>query len=470
MRYLLLLTILCWPLAPAAEETAKAESDLRDRVDVSVTAYNHGMALIRDVRKLTLPEGELDLTFGDVAQSIQAETVSLRSRKAPKSIAIYEQNYEYDLISPQKLMDKYVGKEVRLVNLDADYGFHEVSGTLLSNNNGPVYEINGDIYLGHPGEVVLPEVPDNLIARPSLIWKLGNTVPEQEIEVSYLTGGISWKADYVLNIPRDSQTLNLAGWVTLENGSGAEYTNAQLKLVAGEVNRVVADQAKMMRSVAAMGYMEAAPAPMAAQEAFADFHLYTMPRRTTIKENQTKQLALLSGANVPYTRKYQIRGDGGYYRSQGYSVENQHVATFIEFENKEEGGLGMPLPAGIMRIYQEDSSGALQFAGEDRIQHTPKDETVTLKTGEAFDVVWDRRQMTHNRVSDRTIRSSYEVEIRNRKEEAITVEVVETIHGDWRILKESHPHEKENAFTAVYKIDVAAGETATLTYEVQITY
>lgn len=371
MRYLILLMLTTWPLAVSAEETAKAESNLKDRIDVSVTAYNHGMALIRDVRKLTLPEGEIDLTFGDVAQSIQPETVSLRSRTAPKTIAIYEQNYEYDLINPQKLMDKYVGKEVRLVNLDSDYGFHEVSGILLSNNNGPVYKINGEIYLGHPGEVVLPEVPENLIARPSLIWKLGNTAPEQEIEVSYMTGGITWQADYVLNIPRDSDTMNLAGWVTLENGSGAEYTNALLKLVAGEVNRVVADQVKMMRSVAAMDYAEAAPAPMAAQEAFADFHLYTMPRRTTIKENQKKQLALLSGTNVPYQRKYQIRGDGGYYYSQGFSVENQHVATFIEFENKEEGGLGMPLPAGIMRIYQEDSSGALQFAGEDRIQHTP---------------------------------------------------------------------------------------------------
>jgi len=470
MRYLLMTVLTLSAGFALAEPVPGAASTLDDRIDVSVTAYNSGLALVRDTRKLLLPEGEFDLRFGDVAEQIQPETVSLRSRKAPATVAVYEQNYEYDLISPSKLMDKYVGKEIRLVNLHKDFGFHEVAGTLLSNNEGPVFQINGDIYLGHPGHVVLPEVPENLIARPSLIWRLANTLPEQELEVSYLTHGIGWKADYVLTIPRKSATLDLAGWVTLDNRSGATYTNALLKLVAGEVNRAAPPAPKMMRSMDAVGYMAAEAAPMAQQEAFGDFHLYTMPRRTTIRQNQSKQLALLDGSEVPYVRKYEIRGDGGYFRSQGYSIENQHAAVFLEFKNNEGAGLGVPLPAGVMRIYEEDSSGALQFAGEDRIQHTPRDEEVSLRMGEAFDIVYDRRQMSFERVSQNTFRSSYEIEIRNRKDEAATIEVVERIHGQWRILKESVDHVKKDAFTVLFPVPVPANETVTLSYEVLVTY
>jgi len=471
MRTVLIATMVLSAVGVAqAEEAPAASSTLEDRVDMAVTAYNNGLALIRDTRRMTLPQGEIDLVFGDVAENIQPETVSLRAPKAPASVAVYEQNYEFDLISPSKLMDKYVGKEVRLVNLHKDLGFHEVSGTLLSNNEGPVFEINGDIYLGHPGNVVLPEVPDNLIARPSLIWRLGNTVAEQELEVSYLTHGISWKADYVLTIPRDSTELDLAGWVTLDNRSGATYTNAQLKLVAGEVNRAAAPMAKMMRSMDAVGYMAAEAAPMAEQEAFGDFHLYTMPRRTTIRQNQSKQLSLLGASAVPYQRRYEIRGQGHYFLSRGHTVENQNPAVYLEFKNEEAGGLGVPLPEGIMRIYQEDSSGALQFAGEDRIRHTARDETVSLKTGEAFDIVYDRRQMSYERIGSNTHQSSFEIEIRNRKDEPATVEVVETIHGDWRILQESVPHRKRDAFTVVFPVEVPADETVTLSYEVRVSH
>ena len=459
--------------APADAKTAPgpvSQTSLSDQTDVAVTVYNSNLGLVRDRRKVKLQNGELSLKFMDVAQQIRPETVSLKSVSDPGKIAILEQNYEYDLMSPAKLMEKYVGKPVQLVNFSKEVGFEKVDAELLSVNEGPVYKVNNQIYLGHPGTVVLPQVPENLIAKPSLIWKLQNAGADQDLEVTYLTGGINWNADYVLTLDKSESKLDLAGWVTLNNQSGATYTNAELKLVAGEVNQAPPPAMPMMAKAArAMPAAAPAPAPMR-QEAFGEYHLYTLPRRTTIKENQSKQVSLLTATAVGVKKIYEFRGDLQYFSQPMAPMKDQKVGVYLKFANKKDNQLGMPLPAGVMRVYQEDSSGMLQFSGEDRIQHTPKDEDVRIKLGNAFDVVGERVQSDFKQVSDRLFESEFEIKVRNHKDSDISVDIVEPMTSDWRIIEKSHEFVKKDARTAIFTVPVAKDGETKVKYRVQVKY
>ncbi len=454
-----------------AQEPAmqSAQTDVTQQTDIAVTAYNSGIALVRDVRKLDLPQGEVELKFMDVAQQIRPETVGLRSLAQAGSVVILEQNYEYDLISPEKLMEKYIGKEVKLINFSNEIGFYEKTAELLSINQGPVYRVEGQIFLGHPGNVVVPEIPDNLIAKPSLIWHLNNTLGVQQLEATYITNGVSWRADYVLTLARTDTALDIAGWVTMDNQSGATYENARLKLVAGDVN-IAPPQ------VAAKGMRErtlamSAPAPeMAREETFAEYHLYTIPRRTTIKQNQSKQVALLSGAGVQCEKRYEFRGMVDFYSNRFPPMKDQHVDVFLKFQNTEANHLGIPVPAGIMRIYQEDSEGMLQFAGEDRVDHTPKDEEIRLRMGKAFDVVADRVQKDFAKISDRVCEAEFEITVRNHKEQDVVVDIVEPMPADWKILSKTHDFVKKDAHTAVFSVPVPKDGKVAVTYRVQVQY
>jgi hypothetical protein len=444
------------------------DTTLDDQEDIAVTVYNNGLGLVRDVRALNLGSGELELRFMGVAEQIRPETVGLRSLAKPGSVIILEQNYEYDLISPQKLMEKYVGKPVRLVNHHNDIGFSEVDATLLSTNGGPVYKVGGEIHLGHPGSVVLPEIPDNLIAKPSLIWQLNNRRADQKLEVTYLTNGLSWKADYVLTLAKDDQSLDVAGWVTLDNQSGATYTNAKLKLVAGEVNVVRRPQAVMLGAALEEEVADVAYDAMPVEESFAEYHLYTIPRRTTIKQNQAKQVALLAGSGVECKKIYEYRGQVHYYSDRYRPVGEERADVFLTFRNEKENGLGIPLPAGVMRIYQEDSEGMLQFAGEDSIEHMPKDEDIRLRMGQAFDVVAERKQTDFKRVTDRMTRSEFEITLRNHKEQDVVVDVVEPMPGTWKVVKFSHEYTKKDARTAIFSIPVPKDGEVILTYTMEV--
>lgn len=468
MRWI--VTFLCvWGLCLAAgAQTPEVASTESDRGEVAVTVYNNGLGLVRETRHLTLPTGEILLQFQDVAEQIRPETVSLRSLADAGSVRILEQNYEYDLISPSKLMEKYVGRTVRLLNKNKDLDFVEVSAELLSINEGPVYRIGKDIYLGHPGNVVLPEIPKNLLARPSLVWLLDNARADQPVEVTYLTQGLSWKADYVVSVPADESSLDLAGWVTINNGSGATYAQAQLKLVAGDVNLAPPEMPGIAMNSIYADYV--ANGVMPQQESFAEYHLYTMPRRATLKQNQTKQLALMSAAGIQFAKTYEFRGDLNFYSMPIPPIEKQHPDVFLHFENEETNRLGIPLPAGIMRVYQEDRSGALQFAGEDRIEHTPKNEEIRLRLGSAFDVVCERIQTDFKQVFANINECTFEIVLRNHKETDIVVDVVEPMTADWQILEKSMDFEKKDAQTAIFHVPVAANGEAKVTYRVRVKY
>lgn len=458
---------------PAAELPALPDSTAADRTGVAVTVYNVNLALVRETRTLDLPAaGAATLRFMDVPSAINPRTVHLKSLTAPGTLAVLEQNYEYDLMSPSKLLEKFIGREVELVEQAQDLTTRTVRGTLLSQNEGPIYRIGDRIVLHQGGKVTLPEVPPDLVARPTLVWTIGaSRAGAQEVEASYLTDGLNWSADYVAVVDALDKAADLTGWVTVENRSGAAFKDATLKLVAGDVRRVTPPMMDKARRVMMAESAPAFGAPQFEEEGFLEYHLYTLDRPTTLKDNQTKQLALFQAAGVPVVKKLLLAGQPWWYRGQhGTLTRDQKVAVLMEIKNAKEGGLGIPLPKGTVRVYKKDRSGAEQFAGEDGIDHTPKDETLKLHIGEAFDVVADRTQTDYRSLSPRQSESAYEVSIRNRKDEDVTVTVREPLGGDWRLLSSSHPGKKLDAGTIEFEIRVPRGQEVKLTYRVSVTW
>jgi hypothetical protein len=317
-----------------------------------------------------------------------------------------------------------------------------------------------------------PELPGNLFARPTLIWSLQNDgTTRHRVEAAYLATRLSWNADYVLTVARDDAAADLDGWVTVTNGSGTQFRNAALQLVAGNVNRVREAFAKMADASLRREVAQAAAPPMA-QEAFSDYHLYTLGRKTSINNNQTKQVSMLGATGFPVRKRYVVDGQSFYYRNAQHpgSPLKDDVEVFYQFTNEAKAGLGMPMPAGVVRVYQADSRGGTQFVGEDRIDHTPKDETLNLKIGTAFDVVAERKQTDFQKIASNVYEMEFEVVLRNHKTAPVTIEVNEPIGGTWRMLTSTHTHTKTDAWAAQFSVPVSADGSATLRYRVRVTY
>jgi hypothetical protein len=314
-------------------------------------------------------------------------------------------------------------------------------------------------------------LPDTLYSRPTLIWTLENSgAARHRVEASYLAGKLSWNADYVLRVARDDKAGDLDGWVTLTNGSGTAFRNAKLQLVAGDLNRV----RQMISKTLELDAMRdrAAAAPPMAQESFSDYHLYTLNRKTTINNNQTKQVSMLEGTGIPVQKRYVVDGQAFYYRNAQHpgAPLKDIVQVYYQFKNEQGNGLGIPMPAGVVRVYQDDSTGGVQFVGEDRIDHTPKDETLNLKIGNAFDVVAERKQIDFEKISPGVYEVEFEITLRNHKTAPITVAVNEPVGGTWRMLRSTHEWTKTDAWAAQFKAPVAADGTATVKYRVRVTY
>jgi hypothetical protein len=474
--------LACCALTALATSSFAAESDeirstLQDQQDVAVTIYNDNLALVKDQRKIKLKSGLNSLALRDVSAQIRPETALLRSLTSTGSLSVLEQNFDFDLLTPQKLLEKYVGKTVGIIRMNPATGVETTEqAQVLSANNGVVLKIGDRIETGIPGRIVYNDVPANLRDRPTLVVQLQNkSAAEQNVELSYLTGGLGWKADYVAELNANEDRLDLSGWVTLTNTSGTSYRNAKLQLVAGDVNRVREQRPVAMDAIRAKSMAMAEAAPMA-EESLLEYHLYTLDRPTSIAESQTKQVALLSASGVPARKELVLRGADYYYQSSyGDLGQKMKVGVFIEFDNKESAHLGMPLPKGILRVYKKDSSGNAQFVGEDAIDHTPKNETVRLKLGDAFDVTADKKQTDFKKLpnpakGNSLFESAYEIVLKNAKKEPVTVTVQEPIPADWKILKSSHAAEKASSNTAVWHIEVPAEGKATLTYRVQVKY
>jgi hypothetical protein len=463
---------------PANESQSEQDltTTLTDQSELSLTVYNSDIALVRDVRNLQLSRGIGNLRFMDIAATVNPATVHFRSLTEPSQVSVLEQNYEYDLLDPDKLLRKYVGREVTLMRNRQEGGTtrqEEVKATLLSYNTSPVWKIGNEIVTGLGADHIrFPELPDSLYSRPTLIWTVQNDgAARHRVEASYLARSLAWNADYVLTVARDDKAADLNGWVTLTNGSGTAFRNAKLQLVAGDLNRVRQQLGKMMDR-AERAPMAAAAENRMAEETFSDYHLYTMRRKTTINDNQTKQVSLLEGTDVPVIKRYVVEGQDYYYHNQMHpgSPIKDSVQVFYEFRNEEKAGLGMPMPAGVLRVYQQDSKGGVQFVGEDRIMHTPKDETLNVKIGNAFDVVCERKQTDFEKIASNVYEFEYEITLRNHKASAINVEVNEPVGGTWRMITSSHQWTKSSAWASQFKVPVAADGTAVLKYRVRVTY
>jgi hypothetical protein len=411
----------------------------------------------------------------DIAATVNPATVHFRSISEPSRVSVLEQNYEYDLLEPDKLLRKYVGREVTLVRNRQESGStrqEQVKARLLSYNNGPIWQIGDEIVTGLGSDHIrFPELPDNLYTRPTLIWTLQNDgAARHRVEASYLAQKLSWNADYVLTVARDDKAADLDGWVTVTNGSGTSFRNAKLQFVAGDVNRV--RQAVEERMLQMSRVNAPAASPRMVQEAFSDYHLYTLDRKTTINNSQTKQVSMLAGTGVPIQKRYLVEGHAAYYhnaRHPGAPLKDV-VQVYYQFKNEEKAGLGMPMPSGVVRVYQSDAKGGVQFVGEDRINHTPKDESLRLKIGNAFDVICERNQVDFEKIGASTYEVEYEITLRNHKAAPITVEVNEPIGGTWRMLRSSHESTKTAAWASQFTVPIAADGTAVLKYRVRVTY
>ena len=464
------------PASAHPVDEQEATTTLDDQTELAVTVYNSDIALVRDVRSLVLPRGTFDLRFMDIAATINPATVHFRSLTEPPRIGVLEQNYEYDLLEPEKLLKKYIGRDVTLMRTVQENGTtrqEEVKARLLSYNNGPVWQIGSEIVTGlHADHIRFPELPDNLFTRPTLIWTLQNDgAARHRVEASYLAQKLSWSADYVLNVGRDDKAADLDGWVTVTNGSGTSFRNAKLQLVAGDLNRVRQNLMERRMSLDAVKELSSA-APRMAEESFSDYHLYTLERKTTINNSQTKQVSMLHGTGVPILKRYVVEGESFYYhnaRHPGSPIKDV-VEVYYQFKNEEKAGLGMPMPSGVVRVYQSDSKGGVQFVGEDRINHTPKDETLKLKIGNAFDVICERNQVDWEKIGSSVYEVEYEITLRNHKSVPMTVEVNEPIGGTWKMLRSSHEWTKTAAWAAQFSVPVAADGEAKLKYRVRVTY
>ncbi len=446
---------------------------LDDQVDLALTIYNSNIALVRDVRQLTLPGGVFNLNFMDIAATVNPATVHFRSMTEPGRVGVLEQNYQFDLLEPNKLLQKYVGRELTLIRSRQENGttkYDEVKATLLAFNNGPVWKIGNEIVTGmYADHYKFPELPENLHSRPTLVWMLENHgAPKQKVEASYLAGNMSWNADYVLTVGRDDKVSDLDGWVTVTNTSGTTYKNARLQLVAGDLHRI---QQGYARSDVAMkaAAMEMSRDRNFAQESFSEYHLYSLGRRTTIANNETKQISLLTGTGVPIEKVFVVDGQEFYYHNQqspGSPIKDK-VKVYYKFRNDEKSGLGMPMPMGNVRVYQQDSKGGVQFVGEDRIDHTPKDETLNLQIGTAFDIVCERKQTDYKHLGGRLYEMEFEVILRNHKESPVVVEVNEPIGGDWTMVESTHKFTKTAAWAASFKVPVEKDGTSVLKYRIR---
>jgi len=474
MRILVLATLPC---LLAAQETVTTQ---RDQQALAVTIYNSNLALVRDQREVRLPRGELDLAFQEVAAMIRPETALLRNLSDPDGFRINEQNFDFDLLTPQKLLEKFVGRKVTVVTQVPNPNGPGASerreeAEVLATSGGVVLRFPDRIETAAPGRIVYPEVPGNLRARPTLVLNLhSGAARAQKLELTYLTAGLNWQADYVANLAPGEASLDLSGWVTLTNQSGAAYPNATLQLVAGDVHRAESP-GRMAGNLPVMAKAMAEGGAMR-EESLFEYHLYTLDRPTTLKENQTKQVALLTARNVPVRKEYQLRGETWYYRERsGDPGARLKVGVFVEFENRAGSGLGLPLPKGVVRVYQRDGAGRPQFVGEDAVDHTPKNEKVRLKLGDAFDVTARRRQTDFRSLGAQgqyrsVFESAYQIDLQNAKPEPVAVAVLEPMQGDWEITQNSQPFTKDSSGTARFLVTVPAGGSATLSYRARVRY
>ena len=460
---------------------AVATASAQESESIAVTVYNEGTALIRDQRTLTLEEGANTVDFRDVAATIDATSVTFHSLTDPDGTVVLEQNYIYDLVDSDALLTRYLDETINVTTADGTL----YSGELLSGRRGEAIlrTAAGEIVvvrLFDARDIRFPALPEGLITRPTLQWLLQSAAAgEQQVEITYLAGGMNWTADYNLLLNDDESALDLKGWVTLNNHSGRAFNDARLKLVAGDLNRIEPQPVFAESRAMAFDMAEEQAASVEQRELF-EYQLYEVARSVTIKDNETKQIEFVRGSEIAATSFYVFDSSpqfSAYFSPidypDGYASESGDVLTFLEFSTGEESGLGADLPAGRIRVYKEDVDGAGLLIGENRIDHTPEGEDVKILLGKAFDLVGERKQTNFETVSRRVVKESFQINLRNRKDaEAVEILAPERLYRwrDWQIIESSLPFEKLDSTSIEFAVTVEAGAEEVLTYTVQYTF
>ena len=422
--------------------------------EIAVTVYNQNRGVVKDTRDLTIKQGVSNIDITDVAAQIDPTSVHFKSLTSPDRLQILEQNYEYDLVSSDKILEKYLDETIEVVTEKDVY-----SGKLLSASRGDVVIQSADGIQVIKSSAIqrfdFPELPEGLMTRPTLVWQVQNSGPvKQKGELSYLTGGLDWHAEYVVVVDQNDENLGLSGWVSIDNQSGATFPDAKLKLIAGDVNVVQPRSGGLMKKAVTYDLAMAESVPQFEEKSFFEYHMYTLQRPATLKNNQTKQIALFPSSSTKTDKIYIY---------DGARCQNK-VRVNVEFKNSKSSGLGMPLPKGTVRVYKSDSDGSLEFIGEDQIDHTPKDEKVRIFLGNAFDLTGERSQKSVRKVSDRAREESYEIKLRNHKQEAVTITITEHLWGDWTVTAHSHDYNKKNATTLEFEVTVPKDGEVVVTY------
>lgn len=446
LKTLILIVLLVPVFVTAQQENQKS---------LSVTVYNQNLGVVRDVRTIDLKSGVSNIAITDVAQSIDPTSVHIKLNGE-----VLEQNYQYDLVSLNKILKKYIDSNVRLIGNNNEI----IEGTLLSSNGGQIVLRKPDgglTMLPNTGDYrfSVGSLPDGLITKPTLLWtvKTPNS-GKQNVEISYQTAGMNWHAEYVALLNNDDSKIDLNCWVSIQNNSGATFKNANLKLVAGDVNlvrnapRPVYEMQGLQKNYAAADQFQ--------ERGFFEYHIYDLQRPTTLSQNETKQISLFETPGIKVNKKYY------YGSSYHYGNNSGKVAVIVEFDNTKENGLGIPLPKGKIRIYKTDGKSN-EFIGEDLIDHTPNKEKIKLKVGNAFDVLAEESQTNHKKISDKVYEDTYEIVLKNRKQENITVEVERNLGLNWEIINSSLNYTKKNAQTIMFEVPVKKDSETKLTYAVR---
>jgi len=424
--------------------------------DIALTIYNNNLALVKEVRRIQLQKGTSDIEFTDVAAQIDPTSVFFSSRTAPDQVTILEQNYEYDLVNSSKILQKYVDQEITLATKEET----TYSGTLLNATGGDVVLQQADggikiVSMKSVENMAFPKLPAGLITRPTLVWKLeSENAGAHDVEVGYLTGGIQWHAEYVAVTNKNDTAMELSSWVSIENNSGATYKDAKLKLVAGDVHRAQRPRPQYMPLESARIDKQ-----QFEEKAFFEYHLYTLQRRATVADNQIKQISLFPSTNVKVEKVYSYDGQ----------EDGKNIRVNLRFKNEAASGLGMPLPQGKIRVYKKDEDAALIFIGDDFVEHTPRDEKLKVYVGNAFDVVGERTLKDQRTVSKDTKEETWEIKLRNHKNEAVSITVIEHLRNgsNWEILRSSHEYTKKDAQTIEFEVKVGKDAETVVEYVVR---
>ncbi|MEW6096626.1 MAG: DUF4139 domain-containing protein [bacterium] len=453
-RKFLMITTFC--ILISGVQVAKASDELNEGVEITV--YNQNLGLVKDRRRIEFKNGNNIIKFTDVASLIDATSVHFKPLKYEDEIRIQEQNYEYDLVSADKLLEKYIDKSIQVITKDNQL----YEGLLLSFDSNQLIlaksKLEGPINMvsrENVRDIKFPALPQGLITKPTLMWRVISDISNKDLcELTYLTKGMSWYADYVAVVDDEDKKLDLTGWVTIDNQSGTAYENAKLKLIAGDIHLLKPKE--VIKEMVYKGAVQGAPKEFK-EEALFEYHMYSLTRPTTLKDKQTKQINLLASSKVPCEKIFTYNG----------TLYGKKVQVNLEFVNSEKNGLGIPLPKGKFRVYKADKENSLQFIGEDEIDHTPKDEEVRIYIGDAFDVVGERKTVEHRRITPQIREDIYEIEIRNHKEEDIEVLVVEPQYGDWKVIKTTHDYKIKDAHTLEFKVKVRKNEKEIIQYTVR---